>query len=58
MAPRREIALPVCPECGHVGKVVLEDFRGGVYCQGPRGFEHKKVKTVATVFKEVRSRVK
>lgn len=50
---RREVELPVCPECGAVGK----NLGGGQLtfsCNGGRENPHKRTKMISKRFREVR----
>lgn len=52
--PRRlQVELPVCPECGQVGKLPFADGLKG-FCVGAaeKGTAHKKQRMVPVVFKD------
>jgi len=51
-----EVWLPVCPECGHVGKIPMQDPSSGrgyvAFCTGPASASHSKAHMVARRFVE------
>jgi hypothetical protein len=51
--PRREVELPVCPECGHISKLPAGLFSGKGFCSGPKDAQHKRVPMERRVFREV-----
>lgn len=51
--PLIRVELPVCPSCGHVGKLPQRGkFKS--YCTGPAGATHKRVQMEPRTFREVR----
>ena len=47
----REVTLPCCEVCGHVGKQPNGNFRS--FCTGPRGQMHKRTRMELRTFREV-----
>jgi hypothetical protein len=54
---RRQVELPVCEVCGHIGKLPIGLFSGKGFCTGPMEDRHKRTPMVHRVFKEVRASV-
>jgi hypothetical protein len=48
----REVELPVCPQCGHVGKRPAGNYKG--YCIGKAGQNHKRLRMTPVRFREIR----
>lgn len=42
MSPR-EVELPICEECGHIGKMPAGIYGNKTWCLGPNADRHKKV---------------
>jgi hypothetical protein len=54
---RRQVELPVCEVCGHVGKLPIGLFSGKGFCTGPMENRHKRTPMVHRVFKEAKASV-
>jgi hypothetical protein len=52
-AKPREITLPECPRCGHVGKMPDSSWGGRDSCVGQPGTLHAKTKKVPTLWRKV-----
>jgi hypothetical protein len=46
------VELPVCPTCGHIGKLPSH-FTRKDWCNGPAGSSHKSIRMEKRVFVEV-----
>lgn len=49
----REVHLPVCEVCGHVGKMPAGIYGNKTWCLGPNTERHKKAKKELYRFVEV-----
>lgn len=45
-----KVKLPVCPRCGLIGKLPVNQFVGKGMCTGAAGASHSKVRMVPTTF--------
>jgi hypothetical protein len=50
---RRQVELPVCEVCGHIGKLPVGLFSGKGFCSGPKDAQHKRVPMKPRVFREL-----
>ena len=39
-----EIMLPCCPKCGNVSAMGDDFYNGSIWCAGPKGESHNKVR--------------
>lgn len=53
MTPPREVKLPVCDDCGNVGKRPIVKADQAHFCIGPAGQLHKKRRMRTAVFREL-----
>lgn len=48
-----EVELPVCPICGHVGKMPAGIFGDKTWCRGPNKAQHPRERKVPHHFRDM-----
>jgi len=47
-----EVELPVCEQCGHVGRMPNGNYGGATWCTGPGKQHHKRIRKTMRRFVE------